>query len=420
MNIKFILSEITTLFKKIIKEYKLVNKYHQESSPDSGQQEVNSSQKLIRITAVAFLVLLVWAGFSKIDQTTRAQGQIIPSSRSQIIQSYDGGVLQELLVKEGDHVEKDQILAKLDQTRMLTTYLEAKAKAAALSGNVSRLTAEVYGTPLKFDELLNEYKEFQSNQRILFNKRTKAINEEISALKEQLDLTVSELNMTQPLLITGDVSKVEVLRLQKQVTDVQAQIANKKNKYLQDAQAELNKSQEELAGVMQQVAQKKEQLDRVELRSPMSGTVKNVKITTLGGVIKPGEEVMQIVPSGDDLIIEAKVKPSEIAFIKPGLDVIVKIDAYDYSIYGSLHGKLTYISADTLVEENRTQAGGDQTYYRVQIKTDGKKFSSKKSENLEIEPGMTATVEIITGSHTVLSYLTKPITKTITSSMNER
>jgi adhesin transport system membrane fusion protein len=165
------------------------------------------------------------------------------------------------------------------------------------------------------------------------------------------------------------------------------------------------------------LTQKKEQLDRVELKAPMAGIVKNVRITTLGGVIKPGEEVMQIVPVGDDLMIEAKVRPSDIAFLKPGLNAIVKIDAYDSSIYGNLDGKVTYISADTIIEESRS---GEQTYYRIQIQTQGKRFSGRPNENLEIQPGMTANVEIITGSNTVLSYLLKPVTKTLKESMKER
>jgi adhesin transport system membrane fusion protein len=250
-----------------------------------------------------------------------------------------------------------------------------------------------------------------------FRTRVKAINDELEVLQAQLKLAHKELEMTEPLLKQGDVSAVEVIRLQRQVNDLRGQIANKRNKYQQDSQAELAKAEEDLAGVMEVLTQKKEQLDRVELRAPMAGIVKNVRITTLGGVIKPGEEVMQIVPVGDDLMIEAKVRPADIAFLKPGLEAIVKIDAYDYSIYGGLKGKLTYISADTISEETKS---GEQTYYRVQIQTDGKQFSARPKESLEIQPGMTAQVEIITGSNTVLSYLMKPITKTLQESLKER
>lgn len=374
-------------------------------------------RRIIRVLAIIFFILLLWAAVSEIDQTTRAQGQVIPLSRSQIIQSFDGGVLEEMLVREGDPVNKDQILARLNPTRMQSTYLETKAKAAALSSAVSRLRAEVYNRPLKFEELTKEYPDFKINQQTLYRKRVKAINEEIDVLESQLKLAFSELEMTEPLLKSGDVSKVEVIRLQRQINELRGQIANKRNKYQQDSQAELAKAEEDLAGVMEVLVQKREQLDRVELRAPMAGIVKNVRITTLGGVIKPGEEVMQIVPVGDDLMIEAKVRPSDIAFLKQGLEVIVKIDAYDYSIYGSLKGKLTYISADTISEETKS---GEQTYYRVQIQTDGKRFSARPNEDIEIQPGMTSQVEIITGSNTVLSYLMKPITKTLGESLKER
>lgn len=377
----------------------------------------DSRRKLIRISAIVFLVLLLWASLAEIDQTTRAQGQVIPVSRSQIIQSFDGGVLEELLVREGAKVEKGQLLARLDRTRMQSTFLETRAKAAALSGTVSRLRTEVYNAPLTFDKLLNDYPEFKSNQRLLLSRRQKALNEDINALKNQFELAKSELTMTEPLLKTGDVSKVEVIKLQRQVNDIQSQIINKQNKYFQDAQAELSKAEEELASVSQVLTQKQEQLDRVELRSPMTGTVKNVRITTLGGVIKPGEEVMQIIPTGDHLMIEAKVKPTDVAFLKPGLNVIIKIDAYDSSIYGTLNGKLTFISPDTITEDSKS---GEQIFYRIQIETDNTNFSAKPKEQLEIQPGMTSTIEIITGQHSVLSYLTKPITKTLSDSMRER
>jgi adhesin transport system membrane fusion protein len=300
---------------------------------------------------------------------------------------------------------------------MQSTFLETRAKAAALSGAVSRLRTEVYNTPLVFDKLLNDYPEFKSNQRLLLNRRQKALNEDVNALKNQFELAKSELAMTEPLLKTGDVSKVEVIKLQRQVNDIQSQIINKQNKYFQDAQAELGKAEEELASVTQVLTQKQEQLDRVELRSTMTGTVKNVRITTLGGVIKPGEEVMQIIPTGDILMIEAKVKPSDVAFLKPGLHAIIKIDAYDYSIYGTIDGKLTFISPDTITEDSKS---GEQIFYRVQIETDSANFSGKPNERIEIQPGMTSTVEIITGQHSVLSYLTKPITKTLSDSMRER
>jgi adhesin transport system membrane fusion protein len=250
---------------------------------------------------------------------------------------------------------------------------------------------------------------------VLFNKRQSAINEEIAALQKGLSLVKSELEMNLPLLQTGDVSRAEVLKLQRQVAEIQGQITNRHNKYQQDSQTDLAKAQEDLAGVMQILAQRKEQLDSTETRSPMDGVVRSVRLTTRGGVAKPGEEIMQIVPLDDDLIFEARVRPADIAFVKPGLPATVKLDAYDYSIYGSLKGEVSYISADTLNEDVRNN---EQPYYRFKSRRGAQSGSPQK--RIDIQPGMTATVEIKTGSNTVWRYLTKPITKTISESLGER
>jgi len=230
-------------------------------------------------------------------------------------------------------------------------------------------------------------------------------------------LAQKELSMTEPLLKSGDVSLTDVLRLQRQVAELKSQITNRRNKYFQDAQAELSKAQEDLAGVQQNMAQRKSQVDLTELRAPVKGVVKNVRITTQGGVVRPGEEVMQIVPLEDDLVIQARVAPSDIAFIKVGQTATVKIDAYDYTIYGDLAGKLTYISADTLSEDLRQ---GEQPYYRVMVRTDGRRFSARPDETLDIQAGMTATIEVKTGQRTVLQYLLKPVVKTLSQSLGER
>ena len=240
---------------------------------------------------------------------------------------------------------------------------------------------------------------------------------EVGALTSSMQLIKEELEMNLPLLETGDVSRAEILKLKRQVVDIQAQITNRRNKYLQESQTDLVKAQEDLAGVLQTVTQRKEQLGSTDIYAPTDGIVRNVRLTTLGGVAKPGEEILQIVPTDDDLIIEAKVKPADIAFIKPGLPTAVKLDAYDYAIYGRLRGTVSYISADTLSEDNK---GNEQPYYRVQIKTSGRNLVGKNGEPILIQPGMTATVEINTGRKTVLRYLTKPITKTFSESMGER
>jgi len=366
------------------------------------------------ITTVAGFLL--WANWAELDTLTRATGQVIASSRNQVIQAPDGGVLERMLVKEGDAVKRGQVLFRFDQTRAGASQQESRAKAAALRAAVARLHAEVFGGEPRFTGL-SGFSEVQANQRALFQRRQAAINEEVTALERSLALVKTELDMNLPLLKSGDVSRAEVLKLQRQVADIQGQITNRRNKYFQDAQAELAKAQEDLESVEQVLAQRREQLAYTEVRAPMDGVVRNVRLTTQGGVAKPGDEILQIVPLDDDLIVEAKARPADIAFIKPGLPATVKLDAYDYSIYGSIKGTVSYISADTLNEETRAS---DMPYYRVQIKTRDRNLSSRKNERINIQPGMTATVEIKTGRQTVFRYLTKPITKTLDESLGER
>jgi len=380
-------------------------------------EQTRGSRHILLVSFLTLSLAVTWAYFAELDQITRAPGSVIASSRTQIIQSQDGGTLEQMLVKEGDVVSVGQPLARLERTRAESGFLETRAKAAGLAATAARLRAEVFGGAPQFPPEIKDYPEFRDNQLALFKKRRDALNEELKALEEMKALVAQELTMNLPLVSSGDVSRTEVLRLQRQVADMQSQMTNKRNKYFQDAQAELNKVDEDLAGVQQLMAQRKNLMDQTELRAPLRGVVMNVRITTQGGVIRPGEEVMQIVPLEDDLLIEAKLSPADIAFVTAGLNATVKIDAYDYTIYGDLPGKLIFISADTL-SENLKQ--GEQPYYRARVRTTGRQFSARPNANMDILPGMTATVEIKTGRKSVLQYLTKPIVKTLNESLGER
>jgi adhesin transport system membrane fusion protein len=380
-------------------------------------REGRTGRALIWGSLLAVAGFAGWAHWAELDQITRAPGQVIASSRNQVIQVAEGGVLAEMPVRDGAIVKRGQLLARFDKTKAEAGHLEAQAKVAALTFAVARLSAEVFGRDLVLPPGAARYPEFRDNQLALYSKRKSALREEVQALDNARKLVNEELEMNLPLLKTGDVSRAEVLKLQRQLVDTEAQITNRKNKFLQDAQAELVKAQEDLAGAQQVAAQRREQLDFTEVRAPTDGVVRNVRLTTLGGVARPGEEIMQIVPADDDLVIEAKVKPADIAFVKPGLPATVKMDAYDYSIYGVLNGKVAYISADTLNEDVRAN---EQPYYRVQIKTTGRNLATRNNEKIDITPGMTASVEIKTGQQTVLRYLTKPITKTLNESLGER
>lgn len=379
----------------------------------------NESQPSLVLWLILFIliVFILWASFSKIDQVARAQGQVIASSRTQIIQSSDGGVIEEMLVKEGDLVKKGDVLVRLDKTKVEASYLETKSKWVALKAQHARLNAEISGGALKFPVELKEYPQFRENQLLLLKKRKIAIEQDIQNLEQMGVLAKKELKLSMPLLKTGDVSMADILKLQRQVADFESQIINKRNKYLQDIQTELSKTGEDLSSTEQLLAQRKDQLDHMELKAPGNGIVKNVRVTTLGGVIKPSEEVMQIVPIEDNLVVEAKVKPSDVAFLKLGLSTNVKIDAYDYTVYGALKGKLIFISPDTISEDLKQ---GEQAYYRIQVQTEGKKFTGRPEQNLEIQPGMTATVEIKIGENTILKYLMKPVIKTLNESLGEK
>lgn len=376
-----------------------------------------SRSMLVWASTGAVTAFVAWSNWAEIDQITRASGQVIASSRNQVIQEIDGGVVEALLVKEGSLVKEGETLVRFEKAKSETSYLESRAKAAALSAAVARLKAEVYGGKPAFPPELDDYPGIRANQEQLYRARQHALREEIASLEETLSLVRAELDMLLPLVKSGDVSKSDVLKLQRQVAEVEGAIANKRNKYLQDSQADLSKALEELAGVEQILAQRKAQLMHTVVKAPMDGVVRNIRITTRGGVARPGEEIMQIVPVEDDLLIEAKVRPADIAFVKPGLPATVKLDAYDYTIYGTLPGKVTYISADTLSDETRNTS--EPPYYRVRVETKTSDLQHGP-QRIEITPGMTATVEIKTGTNTVWRYLTKPITKTIFESLSER
>jgi adhesin transport system membrane fusion protein len=381
------------------------------------QDELRQPRKVLFTTALAVASFLVWAYVSEIDQVARAPGAVIPSSKNQIVQSQDGGVLLALPVSAGDEVAKGQVIAQFDVTDAEADYREAEARAAGLSATMARLEAETYGTEPNFPKVSQGYPQFIESQQALFAKRRSAQAAEIRSIEGILALVREEIEMNEPLEKQGDVSKTEILRLQRQEAELVAQITNTQNRYFQDVQAEFNDTEAELAGVKQALVQRQRQLRQKTLIAPVTGIVKNIRVTTEGGVIRPGEDVMEIVPVEDDLVIEAKVSPADIGFIREGQKAAVKIDAFDYTIYGDLPGTLFYISADTLEDATRQ---GDVPYYRVHVRTDGRQFSGKPNADLQILPGMTATVEIKTGKNTVLNYLLKPIAKTLVESMGER
>lgn len=371
----------------------------------------------LRIMMAGLILLLIWSSVGQIDQVTRAQAQIIAEERTQLIQSSDGGVLTELHVKEGDIVKAGQLLATLQKERAAAAVSDSRAKVAALNITLARLHAEVYGKPLVFDNDLLSYSEYIRNQTDLYNKRQTAFKDDVRALENILALGEDELRINRQLEASGDVSRAEILRLQRNVANIRAQLVNKRNKYFQDAQAEMTKAQEELSTQTEQLRDRTQVLEHTELVAPVDAVVNNIKVNTLGGVVRAGDTVMELLPTGDNLIAEAKIPPADIAFVAIGQSASVKLDAYDSSIFGALHGVVSYISSDVLTEETRQ---GPFLYYRVRIRITGSEFKGEKAKDIHLRPGLTASAEIKAMERTVLSYLIKPIAKTFSQSMGER
>lgn len=378
---------------------------------------LNSSRRVILLSGLAVVAAIAWAGVAEIDQVSRASGQVIPSGRVQIVQSIDGGVIESIKVKEGDRVRKGQVLVTLDQVRLAAAVEEGRARVASLKTVKARIEAELFGKPLVFEEDVKDFPNFMANQRQLYAKRRAAQTQDIAALNRMLALVRQELLMNQPLLQYGDISRSEYLRLERAVADIEGQIASRQNGYLQELQTEYATVEEELVAAEQILTQRLAALGDTELEAPADGIVKDVRLTTIGGVLRPSDEVLQIVPTGEELIVEAKVSPADIAYVRVGQAASVKFDAYDPSIFGSADGRVAYISPDTLAEQN---AHGEQVYYRVHIRVDTKTMRPQSGEKIEIQPGMTVTTEIVTGGNTVLKYLLKPLIKTLDQSFGER
>ena len=362
---------------------------------------------MIWVVCLGLMALLTWAWVFKLEEVSQGTGKVIPTSKEQVIQSLEGGILTKLDVKEGDIVQKGQILAQLDPTRFESNVGESESLLVSSQATTARLRAEVNGTPLIFPESVQKFPKMVSEQTDLYNSRRSNMEESIAGLKQALTLVQQELRMTEPLVAKGAASEVEVLRLKRQANDLQNQINDIRNKYYVDAREQLSKSTTDVETQQQVVRGKSDTLSRTVFKAPVRGVVKEIDVMTLGGVIPQNGKIMTIVPLDEQLLIEARISPRDIAFIRPGQEALVKLTAYDYSIYGGLKGKVTIISPDTLRDEVKQ----DQFYYRVYIRTDADKLYNKAGKAFSITPGMVATVDIKTGSKTVIEYLLKPFNK---------
>ncbi|MDJ0979113.1 MAG: HlyD family efflux transporter periplasmic adaptor subunit [Erythrobacter sp.] len=375
---------------------------------------------LIIITIGLFVTGFIgWAHWAELDQVTRAPGRVVPFSRIQIVQSERDGAISGIAVREGEEVSEGQLLVELDTVQLEAALREARVKVAALESRMARINAELYDRALTFPPSIEGYEEFIANQRQLFRRRRAALADELRTLGDLADLQRQELELSLPLLETGDVARSEIIRMQRSVVETQGRISNLRSEYTRDLQTEFAQTDEELAAAREILARAEDNLAAATLRAPTAGIVKNVRFTTIGGVVRAGEEVLQIVPVGEKLIVESRVPPRDIAFVKSGQRARVNFDAYDSAIYGSADGTVVFISPDTLTEQ--AQDGSSETYYRVNLEVDTAPMREVPGrDRINLQPGMTATSEILTGESTVWTYLTKPILKTFSDSLQEQ
>jgi membrane fusion protein, adhesin transport system len=365
------------------------------------------SSIIIWIIGIGLLVLLSWAWLFKLEEVSTGTGKIIPSSKEQVIQSLDGGILTKLNVKEGEIVERGQVLAQLDPTRFESNVGESESLLVSSRATSARLRAEVTGAPLVFPEEVLKYPKLVKEETALYQSRRANLQESVAGLEQALLLVHQELEMTAPLVAKGAASEVEVLRLKREANDLRNQMNDIRNQYYVNARQELSKANTDVETQQQVVRGKSDTLSRTVFKSPVRGVVKEIDVMTLGGVIPQNGKLITIVPLDEKLLVEARISPRDIAFIRPDQEALVKISAYDYSIYGGLSGKVTMISPDTLRDEVKQ----DQFYYWVYIRTDSDKLSNNAGQEFNITPGMVATVDIRTGSKTVMDYLIKPFNK---------
>ncbi len=362
------------------------------------------------------LVSFVWAYFAKLNVATNANGKIIATGHLQEVQHLEGGIVKRIDIKDGDRVKAGQVLVELDNTRFASEYKEGLTKLAVLKADIIRLTAKVDGKDkLEFDpEFEKSYPEQVEEAKKFFIRDKEAFATNIALLDKQYQLLKKELNIMTPLSKQGVVSNVELLRLQRQAFSLQQAIEDKKNVETDQAREQLNKAQGDYSVLEASIAESKDRMERSVIKSPTNGIVNQIYVSTVGEVVKPGETVCEIVPVDDELTVQAYVRPSDIGFISVGQKAMVKVSAYDYSIYGGLDAIVQTIGADAIKDKQ------DNSFYEVKLRTNKSFLKGKDNKKLTLIPGMTVTVSILTGEKTVLSYILKPFTKARETALQER
>lgn len=356
---------------------------------------------------LCLISLGVWASIFELDEVTTGPGKVIPTSREQVIQSQEGGIVARLNVREGDLVEAGQVLASLDPTRLEATVEESASRMRAALASAARLRAEVTGKPLEFPAEVQEDQDLVLTETALYHSRRESLRESSEGLQRALALVNQEIGLTEPLVARGAASDVELLRLRRQATELQNKLTDLRTQYVVNAREELSRANAEVVEQQSVTRGRADTLARSTIVSPVKGIVKNVEVTTVGGVIPPNGKLMEIVPLDDQLLIETRISPRDVAFLHPGQRAVVKVTAYDYHIYGGLEGEVVMISPDTIQDE----VSPDVFYYRVYIRTDKDHLVNKAGATFAIFPGMVTTADIHTGSKTVMNYLMKPLNR---------
>ena len=420
------------------------------------QTTPRKTKLIIYFWIIAVFLFITWASFAQIDEIARGSGDIIPSGENQLVQNLEGGIVEEILVKEGDFVKKGQLLIKIDNQKSISSYSSNAIKADSLEAKIIRLRAESDGTEFKpSKELIVKIPQFIENERSLYLTNKNQLNSKINALNEQfkqrkselleaktsmtdvrnsLGLITQELKMIKPMVEKGVKSRIEFYQLQRESNDIRASynaiklsiprlssaikevkntIQETKLSYKSDSKLKLNEAIADFKGLTFNSAALEDEVTRTLVKSPMNGIIQKMFVHTIGGVIKPGADILEIVPSDTNLLVEVKIKPSDIAFIYFGQKAIVKFTAYDFAIYGGLEGEVVLISADTITDQK------ENVFYTIRIKTK-KNFLGTEKKQLKIIPGMTVSADIITGRKSVLSYIMKPILKTKQYTFTER
>jgi len=381
------------------------------------QDDRRSNRYIVWITLGVLLITLAWASIFSLDEVTVAQGKVIPTSGGQVVQSLKPGILREVLVHEGQEVSEGEILLRLDDVRAGSIYREAFEKWLSLTAQSARLRAEAYDMPLDFPTPLTEHPEIIKRESQAFKARKNAKDEQIVAFKKSLKTLSREIALTAPLVKQGVVSEVELLRLQRQEAGIEGQIAELRTRYFANANNELVRVDSDLAQTSEMLRTHEDMYKRTVIRAPMQGVIKEIKVKTIGAVVSAGQIILEIVPSHEEMLVEAFVPPTEVAYLKLGQRATVKLSAFDYGHFGGLDGVVELISADALTDESKTGARAtanpvnlEPGFYKILIKILNPGIE-RKGMKLIPQPGMVATVDILTDQKTVLEYLFRPAQK---------